>query len=167
MNIFINKLLLLSFCGALSGCLSDYLPPNPKQEQEALLLEAVAAGSGCRQVGRSLESCYERNERLPKSGILNGWRDMDDYMRTNKMQSQEISEPVVYGTKAEIKNPDGSIVLQQSDKPVGNNPLPVEGGKNFDAPSNVTSVVNVPSGKPSGNSEPTVPTLNGKSESKK
>lgn len=116
MSTLINRLLLLSLSSILSGCLSDYLPPNPKQEQEILIQEAIAAGSGCRQVGRSLENCYERNERLPKSGILTGWREMDDYMRTNKMQSQEIVEPAVYG-KNELKNKETSDGLQQSNAP--------------------------------------------------
>lgn len=97
-------LLIVMSTPFLQGCISDYLPESPKQQQERLTQEAVAAGSGCRQVGRSIENCFERYEKLPRAGILSGWREMDDYMRTNKMDSQNKEPVPVYGSdRSDIK----------------------------------------------------------------
>jgi len=47
--------------------------------------EGKAVGSACRQTGRALEECYQLNRRAPKAAIFTGWRDMDGYMRENKI----------------------------------------------------------------------------------
>lgn len=48
--------------------------------------EGRAIGSGCRQTGRALEDCYTRNAKSSKAAIFAGWRDMDGYMRENKLE---------------------------------------------------------------------------------
>ena len=48
-----------------------------------------AVGGACRQSGRAIEDCYSIYSWLPKASIYEGWRDMDAYMRDNKI------EPVV------------------------------------------------------------------------
>ncbi len=82
------KILTLACCIPLTGCLADYVPPSPKEEQQKLKDEAIAAGSACRQAGRSIESCFDRYESLERSGIFLGWKEMDDYMRTNNITAQ-------------------------------------------------------------------------------
>jgi hypothetical protein len=49
--------------------------------------EAKAVGSACRQSGRAIEDCYSIYGWLPKAGIYAGWRDMDEYMRENKLET--------------------------------------------------------------------------------
>ncbi len=44
-----------------------------------------AVGAACRQSGRALEDCYALNPKDQKSSIFAGWRDMDGYMRDNKI----------------------------------------------------------------------------------
>lgn len=80
------KKALLSFVllPLLGGCIL----PDPEAEAKKAEDEAAATGSGCRQAGRSLEDCYLRNEGLNRTGALRGWRDMDEYMRTNKLDPQ-------------------------------------------------------------------------------
>jgi hypothetical protein len=51
--------------------------------------EAKAIGSACRHGLRSLEDCYSLNEKASKSAIYNGWREMDLYMRENKIEGVE------------------------------------------------------------------------------
>lgn len=78
--------LVFAIAPALAGC--DLLP-DPAAEAAKQEAEAAAVGAGCRQSGRSIEQCLIRNERLsPKAGVLKGWREMDDYMRSNKIESQ-------------------------------------------------------------------------------
>ena len=48
--------------------------------------EGKAIGSACRQAMRALEDCYTLNKRASKAAIFAGWREMDEYMRENKLE---------------------------------------------------------------------------------
>ena len=48
--------------------------------------EAKAIGSACRHGLRSIEDCYSLNEKASKAAIFEGWKDMDLYMRENKIE---------------------------------------------------------------------------------
>src|SRR3989338_608258 len=56
--------------------------------------EGKAIGSACRQAGRALEDCYQINRRAPKAAIFAGWRDMDGYMRENKIEEVKPDFPL-------------------------------------------------------------------------
>ena len=49
--------------------------------------EGRAVGGACRQSGRAIEDCYSIYSWLPKASIYEGWRDMDAYMRDNKLET--------------------------------------------------------------------------------
>ena len=49
--------------------------------------EGKAIGGACRQTGRALEDCYALYPKAPKAAMLLGWRDMDVYMRENKIET--------------------------------------------------------------------------------
>ena len=49
--------------------------------------EGRAVGGACRQSGRAIEDCYAIYAWLPKAPIYEGWRDMDAYMRENKLET--------------------------------------------------------------------------------
>jgi len=59
------------------------------QAAKAAKLEAEgkAVGGACRQSGRAIEDCYSIYGWLPKAGIYAGWREMDEYMRENKLET--------------------------------------------------------------------------------
>lgn len=57
--------------------------------------EGKAVGAACRHAGRAIEDCYTLNKKADKAAIYAGWREMDDYMRENKL------EPVPPQLKAE------------------------------------------------------------------
>ena len=63
--------------------------------------DGKAVGGGCRQSGRAIEDCYSIYSWLPKASIYEGWRDMDAYMRENKLETVEPQLPPVSapGTK--------------------------------------------------------------------
>lgn len=49
--------------------------------------EGKAIGGACRQTGRPLEECYSLNPKAQKAAVFAGWRDMDGYMRENKIET--------------------------------------------------------------------------------
>ncbi len=57
--------------------------------------EGKAVGGACRQSGRAIEDCYSIYSWLPKAPIYEGWRDMDAYMRDNKLETIEPQLPPV------------------------------------------------------------------------
>lgn len=49
--------------------------------------EGKAIGAGCRHSARSVEDCYETNRRAEKAAVFAGWKEMNDYMRENQIES--------------------------------------------------------------------------------
>ena len=49
--------------------------------------EAKAIGAGCRHSARSVEDCFEQNKRADKASVFAGWKEMNDYMRENKIEA--------------------------------------------------------------------------------
>ena len=47
--------------------------------------EAKAIGGACRHALRAIEDCYTLNPKADKSAVYDGWREMDEYMRENKL----------------------------------------------------------------------------------
>lgn len=86
-------LILILLTPLLSACeqLGFEDPAAEKAREEA---EGKAIGSGCRQTGRALEDCYQINRRSPKAAIFAGWRDMDGYMRENKIEEIKPDFPM-------------------------------------------------------------------------
>ena len=75
---------------AVTGCdqVSQKLGmEDPAKKEARLEPEAKAVGSACRQSGRAIEDCYSIYGWLPKAGIYAGWREMDEYMRENKLET--------------------------------------------------------------------------------
>lgn len=48
--------------------------------------EGKAVGGACRNAGRAIEDCFALNRKIDKAAILAGWREMNDYMRENKIE---------------------------------------------------------------------------------
>jgi hypothetical protein len=48
--------------------------------------EGKAIGGACRHAGRAIEDCYTLNRKADKGAVFNGWREMNDYMRENKIE---------------------------------------------------------------------------------
>lgn len=60
---------------------------DPAKQAEAKDAEGKAIGSACRHAGRALEDCYELNRGALKASVFAGWKDMNDYMAENKIDS--------------------------------------------------------------------------------
>lgn len=75
-----------SICLLLAvGCdqLGIETPQKAAEHQQA---EAKAIGGACRHALRAIEDCYTLNPKADKSAIYDGWREMDEYMRENKLE---------------------------------------------------------------------------------
>jgi hypothetical protein len=48
--------------------------------------EGKAIGSACRHALRAIEDCYTLNPKAQKAAVFNGWKEMDEYMRENKLE---------------------------------------------------------------------------------
>jgi hypothetical protein len=82
-NMLLRALLIATLM-LLSGCEIPGLGPDPRiAKREA---DAKAIGSACRHGLRGIEDCYKQNEEASKSDIFTGWKDMDLYMRENKIE---------------------------------------------------------------------------------
>jgi len=65
--------------------------------------EGRAIGSACRHANRAIEDCYALNPKVLKAAVFAGWREMDEYMRENKL---EAVVPVLSRAVAKSESPD-------------------------------------------------------------
>ena len=85
----IALILLLAGCDNIATLLAD---PKVAQRED----DAKAIGGACRFGLRSIEDCYLLNEKASKSAVFSGWKDMDQYMRENKVEGipAKIEKPL-------------------------------------------------------------------------
>ncbi len=77
---------LLTLLAALAGC---QLMGGESAEVQAARKEAEgkAIGGACRHAARAIEDCFALNKRADKAALFAGWREMNDYMRENKIDA--------------------------------------------------------------------------------
>jgi len=74
---------LLAGCDMIGGALGIESPEKVAAVREA---DGKAIGGACRHAGRAIEDCYALNKKAEKAAVFAGWRDMNDYMRENKIE---------------------------------------------------------------------------------
>ncbi len=88
---------LLGAVALLAGC--DQLGiEDPAKVAAAKQAEGKAIGGACRNALRAIEDCYALNPKAQKAAVYDGWREMDEYMRENKLE----------GTRPLVANPQAS-----------------------------------------------------------
>jgi len=81
-----RPLLLLAILTSLAGC--DQLGLEAASVTAARVeADGKAVGGACRHGGRAIEDCFALNRKVDKAAIYAGWREMDDYMRENKLEA--------------------------------------------------------------------------------
>jgi hypothetical protein len=106
---------LVSVAATLGGC--DMLGIESADKVAASReAEGKAVGGACRHAGRAIEDCYTLNRRVDKASIFAGWRDMNDYMRENKI------EPVAPVLVAQLNAKTGADGKPDAAKPVETRP---------------------------------------------
>jgi hypothetical protein len=73
----------LLLCLLLSACDLAELLADPRVAQREA--DAKAIGGACRFGLRSIEDCYTLNPKASKAAVFAGWKEMDQYMRDNKV----------------------------------------------------------------------------------
>jgi hypothetical protein len=84
-----RRTLIATVCLAaslLAGC--DMLGiESPERVAAAREADGKAIGGACRHAGRAIEDCYALNKKADRAAVFAGWRDMNDYMRENKIDA--------------------------------------------------------------------------------
>lgn len=75
----------------LAGCEIPGLGPDPRIAQREA--DGKAIGGACRHALRGIEDCYRLNEKALKTAVFEGWKEMDVYMRENKIEGIAPKEP--------------------------------------------------------------------------
>ena len=78
-------LAIICLASALAGCEMLGIE-SPEKVAAAKEAEGKAIGGACRHAGRAIEDCYVLNKRADKAAVFAGWREMNDYMRENKIE---------------------------------------------------------------------------------
>lgn len=82
------RLSLLVAAALVAGC--DMLGIESAQAAaERREADGKAIGGACRHAGRAIEDCYALNRKADRAAVFAGWREMNDYMRENKIDSVE------------------------------------------------------------------------------
>ena len=84
-------LLLPALALLLAACDIPGLGPDPRIAQREA--DGKAIGGACRHALRGIEECYQLNPKASKTAVFDGWREMDQYMRDNKIEGQATPAP--------------------------------------------------------------------------
>lgn len=85
-------LLVASLAVPLAGC--DYLGLESAEKAAAAReADGKAIGGACRHAGRALEDCYRLYKKVDRAAVYAGWREMNDYMRENKIAEVPPAAP--------------------------------------------------------------------------
>lgn len=112
-----SKHLLIVFTALLlSACDLLGLGPDPRIAQREA--DARATGGACRHGLRSIEDCYTLNKGVNKAAIFAGWREMDEYMRENKIEGvrPEIQPPSAADTTPVATEPTEEVIQDSKSK---------------------------------------------------
>ena len=108
-----RPLILVGLLVSLTGC--DQLGIEAASVTAARVeADGKAVGAACRHGGRAIEDCFALNRRVDKAAIYAGWREMDDYMRENKLEA--VVPTLGAGAKKTADADDGSADAA-ADKP--------------------------------------------------
>ena len=77
--------------------------------------EGKAVGAGCRQAARSVEHCFALNRRADKAAVFAGWREMNDYMRENKIEAVAPNAPNASGASPTTAREEADTAAHKKD----------------------------------------------------
>jgi hypothetical protein len=107
------RLLIPALALLLAGCDIPGMGPDPRIAQREA--DGKAIGGACLYAMRGIEDCYQLNERASKTAIFAGWKDMDQYMRENKIEGQA---PAAEKAEKEVVIEDRKPAAAVKEKPV-------------------------------------------------
>jgi hypothetical protein len=96
--------------------------PDPAKAAAERDAEGKAIGAACRHAGRSLEDCYALNERALKAAVFSGWREMNDYMVSNKMETVPSNLAQAAGAAQDVAPAPAEAATTEETKPAPEQP---------------------------------------------
>jgi len=116
---------LLAGCDMIAGQLGIESPEKVAAAREA---DGKAIGGACRHAGRAIEDCYALNKKADKASVFAGWRDMNDYMRENKIEA--VAPQIAGQPPTQVAKGVDDAAETSDAKPVdAGKPAPKGGGK--------------------------------------
>ncbi|MBX3605111.1 MAG: hypothetical protein KF788_07560 [Piscinibacter sp.] len=111
-----SALLATLLLATLAGC--DMLGiDSPEKIAAARDADGRAIGGACRHAGRAIEDCYALNKKADRAAVFAGWRDMNDYMRENKID--EVRPQIAGAAATPAKAADDEEPAPEKAKPKG------------------------------------------------
>lgn len=106
--MFLRQTFIIATALLLAGCDLLGLGPDPRIAQRDA--DGRAIGAACRHAMRGIEDCYRLNERAPKTAVFEGWKEMDQYMRENKIEGapSTLAAPAASGDEMLTDRQSGS-----------------------------------------------------------
>jgi len=105
-----NALRILPLLALLAAC-EQLGIEDPAKAAAAKEADGRAIGSACRHALRAIEDCYTLNPKANKAAVYAGWREMDEYMRENKLEGVAPVLP-----RADVKKPKAAD--EEEEEPV-------------------------------------------------
>jgi hypothetical protein len=98
--------------------------------------DGKAVGGACRHAGRAIEDCYTLNRRADKAAVYAGWREMNDYMRENKLEpvAPSLNTETVAQADAEGKRHRADKSAEKAGERSTDKPADKGGEKSVDKP---------------------------------
>ncbi len=116
--------LLPALVALLAGCdqlgIESATTVNARKEADS-----KAIGGACRHAGRAIEDCYTLNKKADKAAMYAGWREMNEYMRENKIEPvlpvipPEPPKPPKMAASKPPADEDGGQLDEPTTKPAG------------------------------------------------
>lgn len=111
-----KRLVPLLLLTLVAGC--DMLGiESPEKVAASREADGKAIGGACRHAGRAIEDCYALNRKADRAAVFAGWREMNDYMRENKLE--EVAPQVAASSAAAKPSSDAAAESHAEDKPGG------------------------------------------------
>lgn len=111
------SLILSSLCLLAAGCdqLGIESATAIAARKEA---DGKAIGGACRHAGRAIEDCYVLNRKADRAAVYAGWREMNEYMRENKLEvvAPQIDPERLAAAKAAAEEPEPAAEAKRGDK---------------------------------------------------
>ena len=103
----------------------DDLKGMPFSAHPRVEADGKAIGGACRHALRGIEDCYRLNEKALKTAVFEGWKEMDIYMRENKIEGIPPKEVAAEAEPVEevIVDDKKTKSVASKDKPAGKAPL--------------------------------------------
>lgn len=107
---------LLAGCDMVGGALGIESPEKVAAARDA---EGKAIGGACRNAARAIEDCFALNKKADKAAVFAGWREMNDYMRENKIEAvaPQVGAATETAAKAVRNEPAEAAVPAGESKP--------------------------------------------------